>query len=76
MTWPHPFRTAHTALACNLTAEAETAGDHRRHHRHQDYWFCSPGCAETFDAAPDTYSAGGLSQQSAPETKPGAPRAR
>jgi hypothetical protein len=30
----------------------------------------------TFDAAPDTYSAGGLNQQKTSEAKPGTPRAR
>jgi Cu+-exporting ATPase len=40
-----------TDPVCGMTVERSRAAAHRRH-AGQDYWFCSPGCAETFDAHP------------------------
>jgi YHS domain-containing protein/predicted SnoaL-like aldol condensation-catalyzing enzyme len=39
---------------CGMTVDPATAAAHRSHRAH-DYHFCSKGCAELFDAAPDHY---------------------
>ena len=40
---------------CGMTVDPATAAAHRRHRDH-DYHFCSEGCAELFDAAPDRHT--------------------
>lgn len=65
----------HTDPVCGMAVDPETATCHRRHNS-QDHWFCSAGCAEAFDAAPDTYSTGRSSQQKTIAPKLGTPHAR
>ena len=40
---------------CGMTVDIAMAAAHRSFNR-TDYWFCSPGCAVTFDSDPDRYA--------------------
>jgi YHS domain-containing protein/uncharacterized membrane protein YraQ (UPF0718 family) len=42
---------------CGMTVDPATAAA-QRSHEGVDYWFCSQGCAETFDADPGRYASG------------------
>jgi YHS domain-containing protein len=46
----HDHAAMGTAIdpVCGMTVDPSTAAAHRNHDGH-DYWFCNPGCAETFD---------------------------
>jgi len=39
-----------------MTIDPATAAAHRWY-KGADYWFCNPGCAESFDADPERYVA-------------------
>ncbi len=46
-----------TDPVCGMTVDRTTAADHRSFDG-RDFWFCAPGCAQTFDEAPDRFAAG------------------
>lgn len=48
---------------CGMTVDPSTAPA-QRHFDGVDYWFCAPGCAERFDAAPEEFSRGGSNFES------------
>ena len=43
---------------CGITVDPKHAAAHRRHGA-TGYFFCSPGCADSFDADPDRYLVSG-----------------
>jgi uncharacterized membrane protein YraQ (UPF0718 family)/YHS domain-containing protein len=54
---PAPPGVAAVDPVCGMTVDPVRAPEHRRH-GDTDHWFCSPGCAESFDADPDSRADG------------------
>jgi Cu+-exporting ATPase len=52
-----PARREETDPVCGMSVEPATAAATRTHEG-KDYWFCSQGCAEAFDADPARYTGG------------------